>query len=68
MNKKLITAEELAEQLRLKPKTIHDWARKRKIPSIKISPKVIRFDFDEVLQSLNGEIHNHKATILGGTN
>ena len=49
MGKKIVTAEELAEQLSLKPKTIHDWARQGKIPSLRISPKVIRFEMEAVL-------------------
>lgn len=52
MYKKIGTAEELAERLTLKPKTIREWARQGVIPSLRISPKVIRFDFDEVEEAL----------------
>lgn len=52
MDKRIGTAEELAERLTLKPKTIRDWARQGVIPSLRISPKVIRFDFDEVEKAL----------------
>jgi len=64
MDKKIVTAEKLAEQLSLKPKTIREWARQGKIPSLRISPKVIRFNPDEVLLALeNNRLH---ATILAG--
>ena len=50
--KKLETAEELAERLHLKPNTIWKWSRQGKIPSVRISPKVIRFDPVAVMVSL----------------
>lgn len=39
-----LTTEELAKKLRLKPDTVRELARRGKIPAIRISPKVIRFD------------------------
>lgn len=39
-----LTAEELAKKLRVKSDTIRELARRGKIPAIRISPKVIRFD------------------------
>jgi len=64
MDKKIVTAGELAEQLSLTPKPIRDWARQGKIPSLRISPKVIRFNPDEVLLALeNNRLH---PTILAG--
>ena len=51
----LVTAEEMARRLRLKPSTILRWAQQRKIPSIVISPKVVRFDVAAVIQRLCGE-------------
>ena len=40
----LLTAEELAERLKVQPETIRGWARRGLIPRIQFSPKVIRYD------------------------
>ena len=48
----LLTVEEVAERLRLTSETILRWAREGKIPAIRISPKVLRFDWDAVYQAL----------------
>jgi len=48
----LVTAESLADRLAVKPRTIRDWARTGKIPSVRITSKVIRFDVDEVYRAL----------------
>ena len=48
----LLTAEELAERLRLRPSTIKHWAQENIIPSLRLSGKVVRFDFAEVMQVL----------------
>ena len=45
----LLTGQELAERLRVSPSTIREWAREGRIPEVRISGKVRRFDFAEVL-------------------
>jgi len=40
----LLTADELAARLRVRPTTILEWARKGKIESVHVSHKVVRFD------------------------
>ena len=65
MDKKIVTAAELAEQLSLKAKTIRDWARQGKIPALRMSPKVIRFDPDEVIRALKPG--PTKSTVLGAS-
>ena len=50
--KKLETADELAQRLHLKPSTIRTWSRQGKIPVVRISPKVIRFDSQAVMAAL----------------
>ncbi len=52
MTTELLTAEELAERLRLKASTVHGWARIGKIPKVRLSRKVIRFDPAEVIETL----------------
>lgn len=48
----LLTADELAKCLRLRPDTIRLWTRERMIPAIRVTAKVIRYDFAEVEQAL----------------
>ncbi len=48
----LLTAEELAERLKVSPHTIRLWNRAEKIPAVWLSATVRRFDFDEVLLAL----------------
>jgi len=49
---KLVTANELADLLRLRPDTIRLWARESIIPAIRITGKVVRYDPAEVEQAL----------------
>lgn len=49
----LLTAQELAERLRVSPETVRAWARRGVIPSIHVSPKAIRFDAEAVLQAIH---------------
>ena len=48
----LLNKEELAERLRVYPATVMKWEKEGRIPSIRVSPRVIRFDFKEVLEAL----------------
>ena len=48
----LLTSSELADRLGIKPATVLDWYRKGRIPALKISPKVLRFNLTEVLAAL----------------
>ncbi len=49
---KLLTADEVAEELHLRPDTVRGWARRGLIPKVKLSPKVIRFDFSAVVEAM----------------
>ena len=48
----LLTAAALAERLGVRPGTVLGWHRRGRIPSRKLSPKVLRFDLVEVLAAL----------------
>ncbi len=48
----LLTATELAERLRVKPSTVLDWQRAGRIPAIRLSHKILRFNLGEVLAAL----------------
>lgn len=49
----LLTAEELAKRLRVSPETVKAWTRRGLIPSLRLSPKVIRYNADEVMRALS---------------
>ena len=48
----LIKKKELAKRLSVSPRTIDEWARKRKIPYLQISPRFYLYDFEAVLAAL----------------
>lgn len=52
MLSELITSDELAERLRLKPATIRLWTREGVIPAVRVGGKVVRYDFLEVVAAL----------------
>jgi len=58
----LITANELADQLRVTPETIKIWARQGLIPRVRLTPKVIRFDPSAVQAAL---LHKVEASNVG---
>jgi len=48
----LFTGRELAKRLRVTPGTVLWWARQGRIPSLRLSHKVIRYNLDAVLQAM----------------
>lgn len=48
----LLTAEELAERLRLSPHTVRLWSKEGRIPTVWLSHTVRRFDFQEVVRAI----------------
>ena len=55
MENEILTANELAARLKLKPETIRVWAREGRIPSIRPTQKILRFDLQKVLQAISSE-------------
>lgn len=53
MSRKLVTAEEMAQELNVSPSTIAEWGRQGKIPRVRVSPKIIRYDKDATLSALS---------------
>ena len=47
----LLTAEELAERLHVRPSAVRNWARRGKIPTVRLSPKVVRYSVAAVIQA-----------------
>lgn len=52
MTKILLTPRDVAARLNLRPVTVLRWANDGRIPSIRLSSTVIRFDWDAVLEAL----------------
>jgi len=48
----LLTSEQLAHRLQVKPETVRAWGRDGRIPRICMSAKVIRYDPVAVIKSL----------------
>lgn len=51
----LLTAEEVAARLRVRPDTIRKWARAGRIPKVTVSPKVVRFCLADVLATITAK-------------
>lgn len=52
MKQNLLTAEELGDHLRLSVKTVRQLARAGKIPYIRLSLKIVRYDLEAVTLAL----------------
>jgi excisionase family DNA binding protein len=52
VDKKLVSAQVLAEVLDAGVNTIYDWAAEGRIPCYRIGRKLVRFDLDEVLDAI----------------
>ena len=52
MENDLMSAQQLAKRLGVKPSTVRRWFRAGLIPAKRLTPKVIRFNLDEVVTSL----------------
>lgn len=50
---RLLNAEQVAAILGVKPWTVYDMARKRRIPSIVLGTKIVRFDEREIRKFIN---------------
>jgi excisionase family DNA binding protein len=48
-----LTARQLAEILQVSESTIRRLARKRRIPSVRLTPRIIRFHLDAVREALD---------------
>lgn len=51
----LLTATEIAKHLRVQPSTVKEWARRRRIPQVRLSPRVRRFRLKDVIAALEGK-------------
>jgi excisionase family DNA binding protein len=51
----LLTVDQLADRLHVRPRTVQAWARQGRIPTVKLSAKVVRFDWLVVLAALRNQ-------------
>ncbi len=51
---RLVTAEIVADVLRVRPNTVLLWHRQGRIPGVKVTAHTVRFDLDAVLAALKG--------------
>lgn len=54
MRDRLLTAEELADRLAVSPRTVIEWAKTGRIPEVRASERIRRFDYDAVVEALKG--------------
>jgi len=52
MTGKLLTAEEVADRLGVSPRTIIEWAKDGRIPEVRASQRIRRFDYEDVVSAL----------------
>lgn len=52
MTEDLLTTEELAERFAVSPRTIIEWAKAGLIPEVRLSHRIRRFDFAEVVTAV----------------
>lgn len=57
----LLTAQQMASELGLRPGTVKRWARSGIIPSLRLSGKVVRFDSDAVQRVLRERANDMKG-------
>ena len=50
--KRLLSKKEIAEILGVSPRTIEAWLAQRRIPQLRLSPRLTRFDLPKVLAAL----------------
>jgi len=48
----ILTTEDLARRLRVRPDTVRRWVRGGRIPVLRVSEKVVRYDYGEVIEAL----------------
>lgn len=57
-----LTARQLAKVLQVSESTVRRLARKRRIPSVRVTPKIIRFHLDAVRVALDVPRHRIRQT------
>ena len=50
--KELLTADEVAHRLKVRPSTIRQWSRCGLIPTVRLSAKVVRYDLSALVEAM----------------
>ena len=58
----LLTLDQLADRLHVRPRTVRAWVRQGRIPAVKLSPKVVRFDWEAVLTAIRDRAERREVT------
>lgn len=53
---KLYTCEEIAERYSVNTATVKEWIRKRELPAIKVTPKIIRIRESDLVEFENARL------------
>jgi len=61
----LLTVDQLADRLHVRPRTVQAWARRGRIPAVKLSAKVVRFDWCAVLATLRNQANPQEVQHAG---
>ena len=62
MCQELLTVDELAERLAVSPRTVIQWAKAGRIPEVRLSRRVRRFEYGEVVRAAkDGRGKNRKG-------
>jgi excisionase family DNA binding protein len=56
-----LTARQLAEVLQVSESTVRRLAREGRIPSVRLTPRLIRFNLKTVYRALDGDSNSHKS-------
>ena len=57
----LLTVDQLADRLHVRPRTVQAWSRQKRIPTFRLSAKVVRFDWLAVLATLRNQAQQREA-------
>jgi excisionase family DNA binding protein len=63
MGEKLLTVDELAEALKLKPATLRRWSYERRIPLVRVGRRAVRYRLTDVERIL---VRDEPARVRGG--
>lgn len=47
-----LTAEQLAARLHVRPSTVRRWAQEGRIPTVRLTPKVVRYELAAVVAAM----------------
>lgn len=61
----LLSYSDAADLLHIPVSTLYGWVHRREVPHIRLSPRTVRFDRDELIQWLRAR-HVHGLRVVSG--